>query len=194
MARPRLLVRRALLVAVAVTCARAEVCTFKDGSSGVTTIAELRLRPEEAEQVRQHLVDNAALPSSQTSGGVEAVLFDTPTSGIDDAKTVAAQTLGSSDEPVSQSVTDFSLCQPYRAAFCLKAGRPNVEYEINWSGTCLGGTRDMTATACVDAELRNTSRADADDPELIAGQFKCVVEDPIEEGPEVGRRGMSAAR
>lgn len=177
-------------VLLAATCllllrVHAELCSFEDGSSGVSIISELPdLTVFQQNEIRDHVLANALLPSQKTSAGEETILFDTPTFNIDAAVEFVAQTTGSTNTPVTAVEVGSSPCQAYSPELCFKYTQVDhvvtVVYETSWSGTCLGGMRDAIVTACLHAEDR-----DATDPDSAPlARFKCVVEDPIEDGPE----------
>lgn len=161
-------------------------CTFSDSGPGVTLISELGLPAFEAAQVRTHVLANSLVPAQETGGGQTTVLFDTPTKDIDPSMEVRVQTQGSTSEPITGVSTASSQCVPYTPNLCFRkivdiVGAADVQYETTWSGTCLGGKRDVRVTACLNAENRNFSHPGTP----VGGIFQCTVSDPIENGPKV---------
>ena len=95
------------------------------------------------------------------------------------------QTSGTTSDPVTESLSGSSPCVSYSPALCFQASTvgdvTSVQYETSWTGTCLGGERDVIVTACLNAADRSISAHGNGAP----GALQCIVEDPITDGPKV---------
>ena len=161
-------------------------CAFKDLGSGVTIITELAgLTPFQEGQILDHVRAKALLPAQKTEDGLhETILFDTPTKGIDSAVEFVVRTSGTTNHPVSETTTGSSPCVSYTPVFCFRnitiGDVTTVEYETTWSGSCLGGQRDVILTACLNASSRWVN-GNTGPP----GGLMCTVETPVTDGPAV---------
>jgi len=175
-----------LLAIAAPTIINGAPCAFKDLGPGVSTIAELAgLTPFQTGQILDHVRAKALLPAQKTEDGLhETILFDTPTKGIDTAVEFVVRTSGTTNHPVSETTTGSSPCVSYTPLFCFRnttvGDVTTVEYETTWSGSCLGGQRDVILTACLNASSRWVNGSPAP-----PGALMCTVENPITNGPAV---------
>jgi len=118
MARAVLAAATCLLLCIPVVFA--SPCTFKDGSDGVTTIGELGVRKFVEQAIKEHVIARALLPSQRTEEEEIALLFDTPTKGVDRSLSVTAQTSGTSDVPVTGISSNSSKCVSYSPLLCFR--------------------------------------------------------------------------